>query len=512
VCRSRRSPHIRLAADTEDRLRETFDQGLLTERHTVEFKAKLDQGTGANKEHAHAAGAGWCWSPAEGDAKHDDTAARSRLGQRLSRASRRGRLVKVFVSSLSGGYEHYRAAVQEAIEILGHQVVRAEDFPASADTPQRACLTAVRESDVVVLLIGERYGAVQPSGLSATHEEYREAKERKPVLVFVESGVTREPAQQAFLEEVQTWATGHIRPAYASAEELKTAVLRALHDHELASSAGPVDQADLVARATALLPSRQGFDGHERLAVAVAGGPAQQVLRPAELGEPALARDVQREALFGEHPVLDTGEGTTAATHGNALVLGQRMASVLVDQAGSVCVIQAARRETNSLHTELPALIEEDVAGALARAVRFSGWLLDRVDPLHRLTDVAVVARLAGGGYLPWRTRAEHAASPTAATKGQGGDETTVTLTPLRRHRQALTHDAARIAEDLVTLRLKWSGAMPAPIPNPFRRVLRHGGSHGPTPAATARRRSPRSTRSGPGRRPRPGCVQRPSP
>jgi len=360
--------------------------------------------------------------------------------------------MKVFISSLIGGYEHYRAAAREAIETLGHQVVRAEDFPASAGTPQRACLAAVRESHIVVLLVGGRYGASQPSGLSATHEEYREAKEGKPVLAFVESGVAREPAQQAFLEEVQAWATGHYRAAYTSDEELKTAVLRALHDHELATSAGPVDEADLVRRATALLPSRQGFDGRERLVVAIAGGPSQQVVRPAELGEAALARDLQREALFGEHPVLDTSQGTTVAIRGNALVLEQPIASVLVDQAGSVRVVQAARRGTDRRQHELPALIEEDVAETLARAVRFSGWLLDRVDPLHRLTDVAVVAHLAGGGYMPWRTRTEHAASPTAATMGQGSDETTVMLTPPRRHRQALTHDANRIAEDLVTL------------------------------------------------------------
>jgi hypothetical protein len=95
--------------------------------------------------------------------------------------------------------------------------------------------------------------------LSATHEEYREASERKPVLVFVESGVTREPAQQAFLEEVQAWATGHFRASFSSPETLKTAVLRALHDHELATSAGGVDEADLVARATALLPRPHGI-------------------------------------------------------------------------------------------------------------------------------------------------------------------------------------------------------------------------------------------------------------
>jgi hypothetical protein len=362
-----------------------------------------------------------------------------------------GVVMKVFVSSLIGGYEDRRAAAQEAVETLGHQVLRAEDFPASAGTPQQACLAAVRDSDLVILLMGERYGVPQASGLSATHEEYREARERRPVLVFVESGVTREPAQQSFLEEVQAWATGHFRASFSSPETLKTAVLRALHDHELATSAGGVDEADLVARATALLPRPHGI-GAAQLVLAVAGGPHQQVMRPPELEDPDLARDVQREGLFGEYPVLDPSEGTTTAIEGNALVLTQRFGSVLIDQAGSVRVVQAARRETNRRPTELPALIQEDVVQALVRAVRFSGWLLDRVDPLHRLTDVVVIAHLAGAGYMPWRTRAEHAASPSASSMGPGGDTTTVMLTPARRHRQALTHDADRIAEDLATL------------------------------------------------------------
>ena len=107
--------------------------------------------------------------------------------------------MKVFVSSLIGGYEPYRAAVAEAAEMLGHTVSRAEDLGATPASPQQACLGLVRDGDVVVLLMGERYGAVQPSGLSATHEEYREARERKPVLVFVEEQVTREELQAAFL-------------------------------------------------------------------------------------------------------------------------------------------------------------------------------------------------------------------------------------------------------------------------------------------------------------------------
>jgi hypothetical protein len=78
------------------------------------------------------------------------------------------------------------------------------------------------------------------------------------------------------------------------------------------------------------------------------------------------------------------------------------------------------------------------------------GWVLDRADPLRRVTDVTVVAQLAGAGYMPWRTRAEHAASPSSGTMGRGGDDVVVGLAPARRHRQALMHDADRIAEDLV--------------------------------------------------------------
>ena len=92
--------------------------------------------------------------------------------------------MRVFISSVITGYEHFRDAVAAAVVSLGHEVIRAEDFGASPDTPQQACLGGVRDADVVVLLVGARYGAVQPSGRSATDEEYREARESKEVLVF----------------------------------------------------------------------------------------------------------------------------------------------------------------------------------------------------------------------------------------------------------------------------------------------------------------------------------------
>ncbi len=56
-------------------------------------------------------------------------------------------------------------------------------------------LNGVRQSDFVVMILGENYGTLQPSELSATHEEYREARGRKPVLAFVQQGIHPEPRQ-----------------------------------------------------------------------------------------------------------------------------------------------------------------------------------------------------------------------------------------------------------------------------------------------------------------------------
>ena len=103
----------------------------------------------------------------------------------------------------------------------------AEDFGARPDSPQIACLQGLRDADLVLLILGERYGAVQgTSDLSPTHEEFREAREHQPVLVFVQEGVQREARQDTFVAEVQAWQSGYFRSVFKTAEQLHDAVIR----------------------------------------------------------------------------------------------------------------------------------------------------------------------------------------------------------------------------------------------------------------------------------------------
>ena len=140
----------------------------------------------------------------------------------------------MFVSSVVGGYGEYRGVAKAAIESLGHVPVLMEDAAASPDAPQRACLREVENSDVVVLLMGARYGGLQRSRLSATHEEWLHARSiHRKVLIFVEDVGSREAEQQAFVEQVEDWVDGHLRQRFSTPLELFPKIVAATRGLEV---------------------------------------------------------------------------------------------------------------------------------------------------------------------------------------------------------------------------------------------------------------------------------------
>jgi hypothetical protein len=359
--------------------------------------------------------------------------------------------MKIFISSVVAGLQEFRDEAAHAAQALGHEVRRSEDFPAVAATPQQTCLDGVRWADVILLLLGERYGTVQASGRSATHEEFEEAKERRPVLAFLQAGVIPEEDQVEFIEVVRSWEEGRITGKFSTPDELKDQVTRSLHELELSMQAGEPGEGEMLARANELLPERSET-GDPSLALAIASGPRQPILRPSELEDPTVEREVLREALLGTFSIFDTSEGSKSRIEGNRLIVEQPGgASVAVDDLGSVQVTQSAR-EKSSQGYGLAVLIEEDLRERLGRAISLTALILDRVDPVHRLSHVVPVVALFRASYLGWRTRDEHAKSPNSVHVGWRSANPVITLSPPLRSRAALKHDAERTTDDFIAL------------------------------------------------------------
>lgn len=369
--------------------------------------------------------------------------------------------MKIFVSSLISGFEDERAAAVAAIKSLGHIPITAEAFGAGVASPRVACLQGLRDADLVVLMLGESYGAIQDiSGLSATHEEYREAKGSRPVIAFVQEGIQPEARQGEFIREVQDWSGGLFRGGFTDAEHLRQAITQAIHQFELANAVAPVDPVELLQRALTMIPREErGYSraGRPLLHLAVAGGPTQTILRPVEIEHPDLSRSLLREANYGDHAVFDPSRGSTGEMSGGALRLSQDSgAEIILDERGGVRISVPIARGAGMMG----ALIEELVSDAIDRAITHTDWLLSQIDETHRLSRFVLVASIDAGDYMGWRTQNEDEASPNSMTMSHHfGAEARepVSFLPPDRPRTALTFDKNRMVEDLVTLlRRQW--------------------------------------------------------
>lgn len=323
--------------------------------------------------------------------------------------------LKVFISSIVYGMKEFRDAAAEGILVLGHDPVRAESFGASPESPREACIKAVRESDVLVLILLEQYGEIQESGVSATHEEYREARnESRDVLVMVRENVNMEAAQQQFLKEVQGWESGHHTGSFNTPSELKDEVIKSLHELELARERGEVDSDEMLERAVdSLAGESEDYYNHElQIAVAIASGPYQSVLNPAELESDELEDAILKIALFGENPIFTTREGTETSIDEDALVIQQEGRVIYIQEDGTLdLTLDLPRQQTYG-----SVVIEENVRDMIELFIQFGVEVLAHIDSANRLSHSVVVAKLISRNSIEWRTRQEHSQSSGSFT------------------------------------------------------------------------------------------------
>jgi len=363
--------------------------------------------------------------------------------------------MRIFISSLISGFEQQRAAVRRAVTTLRHEAVMAEDFGAQPTSPQIACLRGLRESDMVILVLGEGYGFVPPgSALSATHQEYREARETKPVLAFLQEGIGPGPEQAAFIAEVQAWEGGLFRGTFRHPDDLQDGVTRALHDVTLANATGPVDEREMMARALAMFaPENRNQALPAMLELVVVGGPGQRILRPAEMEAPQLVEHLEQMALYGDSRLFDRSLGVISGLDGSDLVLRQeRGASIRITEQGSVSLRMPLDRPRSARGFDAMSglvVIEETVKEGIGIALAYAAGVLEKIDRTQRLTHLAIALRIAGAEHRGWRTLAQHAANTTSIQIGHGGMRERQPITSMVR-RSVLGLDRTALVEDLL--------------------------------------------------------------
>jgi hypothetical protein len=196
-----------------------------------------------------------------------------------------------------------------------------------------------------------------------------------------------------------------------------------------------------------------------QLCLAAVGVVNEPVLRPSELEDPDLYNKLRREAIDGAASVLNPESGTRAERRADTLAVTQEGASVMVDELGSVRVLMPIAADSHRVRSGIPAILEEDVQDAIVRAVRFVGRTLNLIDRRKKIEWVVLAVAVVDGGGHTWRTRAEHAASPSSGPMGWSGDRVVAQLNPPTASRASLAREAKSLASDfLVLLRRQMRG------------------------------------------------------
>ncbi|MDA1528499.1 DUF4062 domain-containing protein [Bacillus cereus group sp. TH260-2LC] len=154
--------------------------------------------------------------------------------------------LQVFISSTFTDLEEERQAAVQAILNAGHIPAGMELFKAGDTSQKETIMKWIEESDVYMLILGGRYGSIDPeTGMSYTHWEYEYAKElEKPRFAIV---ITKEALEQkvkdcgmSVLEqdnndkykEFKDVVLKKISKFYSDLKDIKIVVLESLKEYE----------------------------------------------------------------------------------------------------------------------------------------------------------------------------------------------------------------------------------------------------------------------------------------
>jgi hypothetical protein len=99
----------------------------------------------------------------------------------------------IFVSSTIADLHYLRDALRDAVVDLAYRPIMSDYGEVgylAASTAADSCYRSVAQCQMVVLIVGRRYGSVDNQGISVTHREFLTAREKGlPIVSFVEADV-----------------------------------------------------------------------------------------------------------------------------------------------------------------------------------------------------------------------------------------------------------------------------------------------------------------------------------
>lgn len=141
--------------------------------------------------------------------------------------------LRVFLSSPVRGMERVRDAIRERLGVE-YEVRNSENWPARPVRPWSACRDEVLESDVLVLLLGRRYGSLCPdmAGMSFTEAEYRTAIEaRNPqILAFDVTGLSDPDPETPEIQERLERLRREVRDRHTAPSVDEGGIARRVHE------------------------------------------------------------------------------------------------------------------------------------------------------------------------------------------------------------------------------------------------------------------------------------------
>lgn len=149
----------------------------------------------------------------------------------------RQRKLQVFLSSTYEDLIPYRLAAMEAILAAGHIPAAMEQFSPGDETAWEKSRTFIDESDAFILILGGRYGSIEPlSGKSYIQLEYEYAVEKKmPFFSLVVKEASREQRgltidEREKYDQFKRTVTERLCKPWADGKDVQLAILLKLHE------------------------------------------------------------------------------------------------------------------------------------------------------------------------------------------------------------------------------------------------------------------------------------------